>query len=77
MPESHEFLPQSRADMERYMRINRMLEAYFPEDIKFVLEQLQDEEDEMGFLYGQLLEIGEDPNEVFAVYGITEETDEV
>lgn len=77
MPESHESLPQTGEDVERYVRINRMLEAYFPEDIDFVLQQLHDDEDEMNFLYGQLLEIGENPDEVFAEYGITEATDEV
>ncbi len=71
-PESREVLPQSSDDMERLMGINRLLETYFPDDVGFILDQLKDEEDVIGFLYGQLLEIGEDPGDVLAQYGILE-----
>ena len=54
------------------MGINRLLETYFPDDVGFILDQLKDEEDVIGFLYGQLLEIGEDPGDVLAQYGILE-----
>lgn len=68
----HEALPQSAADMERLVRIDRLVNDYFPEDVQFMLEQLLDEQDVNGFLYGQLLEIGEDPDDIFERYGITE-----
>ena len=77
MHESQEYLPQNSDDMERLHAINRLVEEYFPEDVQFVLEQLADEEDVVGFLYGQLLEAGEDPDEILVRYGITEESDEV
>jgi hypothetical protein len=77
MPESHEYLPQNSDDMERLLAIDRLIESYFPDDTQFVLEQLRDEEDVVSFLYGQLLEIGEDPEEVLLRYGITEESDEI
>jgi hypothetical protein len=77
MPEPHEPLPQNADDMERFVRIDRLLEDYFSDDIKFTLEELEDDEDVMEFLYGQLIEIGEDPDEVFERYGVTEGDDEV
>lgn len=72
MPESHESLPATSNDMERLVRVDRLVNDLFPDDVPFILEQLHDEDDIMGFLYGQLLEIGEDPDDVLAQYGITE-----
>ena len=72
MPESHESLPRNSNEIQRLLRIDRLVGDYFPEDVDFILRQLTDEEDVINFLYGQLLEIGEDPDEVFAQYGITE-----
>ena len=72
MSKSHESLPRNSNEIERRPRIDRLVGDYFPEDVDFIVQQLKDEEDEINFLYGQLLEIGEDPDEVFARYGITE-----
>ena len=58
--------------MERRIRVDRLINDFFPDDVPFILEQLKDEDDIVGFLYGQLLEIGEDPDDVLAQYGITE-----
>lgn len=67
-----ETLPQTPADMERLVRIDRLVNDYFPDDVPFMLEQLHDEQDIIGFLYGQLIEIGEDPDDILALYNITE-----
>ena len=77
MPESHEYLPQNAAEVERLLATDRLIRDYFLEDAQFILEQLEDEEDITSFLYGQLLEIGEDPEEVLARYGVTETNNEV
>lgn len=68
-----EVLPQSNEDMNRLVAISRLVDHYFPDDKKFMLEQLADEEDIVTFLYGSLLEIGEDPDEILRTFGITEE----
>ena len=72
MSKSHESLSRNSNEIEQRPRIDRLVGDYFPEDVDFIVQQLKDEEDEINFLYGQLLEIGEDPDEVFARYGITE-----
>ena len=72
-----EGLPQSKAELESTLAVDRLIRDYFPEDIGFILEELADQEDLLGFLYGQLLEAGEDPDEVLERYGITEATIEV
>jgi hypothetical protein len=72
-PESRESLPQTNAEMERLIRIDRLINAYFPDDVEFIMAQLKDEEDVINFLYGQLLEIGEDSDEVLIHYGIIEQ----
>ena len=77
MTESHERLPQTSDEMEKLMAIDRLVNTYFPDDIQFILEQLKDEEDVISFLYEQLLEIGEDPDEVLEKYGITESGNEI
>ncbi len=71
-----EHLPQTSDDVERLMAMHRVVERYFPDDIKFILEQLHDEEDEISFLYGQLLEIGEDSDEVLIQYGVIERNED-
>jgi len=65
-------LPQSTPELDRLMAMQRVVERYFPEDVEFIVRELLDEEDEVSFLYGQLLEIGEDPDEVLAQFGIIE-----
>lgn len=69
-------LPQSAEDIDRLMAMHRVVEVFFPDDVAFILEQLLDEEDEISFLYGQLLEVGEDPDEVLTTYGVIEREEE-
>ena len=68
-----EYLPDSNEDINRLLAIQHLVHDKFPDDEKFILEQLEDEEDVNDFLYGQLLEIGEDPDEVMQQYGVLEE----
>jgi hypothetical protein len=50
--------------------LDAVVEAFFRDDRGLYFEY--DDEDLLGALYGALLEIGEDPDEVFEQYGITE-----
>lgn len=65
-----EFLPPSNPEQEREMGLARLVEQYFPEDAEFVVDM--DFDDALGFVYGQLLEQGEDPDEVLHDFGVTE-----
>jgi len=49
----------------------RVIEKYFSEDAEYYLG-FEDEEDLVGALYGALLEIGEDPDEVLIRFGVLE-----
>ena len=48
----------------------KVIEEYFPEDMEFYLGF--DEEDLVSALYGALLDIGEDPDEVLGEFGVLE-----
>lgn len=41
-------------------------------DAKFLDEELAHDDDRLGYIYGRLIEIGEDPDEVLTTYGVTE-----
>lgn len=58
---------------EVFMRVHQTLDKYFPEDKLFVEMEGMNLDDIVGFLYGQLIEAGEDPDEIFRDFGITEE----
>lgn len=60
---------------ETLVRMHQLIEQYFPEDVGFVVGQLFDAEDEIGFLYRQLLEIGEDPDEILIKFGVIERSE--
>lgn len=62
-------------ERERLRGLADLMEAYFPEDKAFVLDM--DFEDALGFVYGQLLETGEDPAVVLHEFGVTEAADEI
>lgn len=73
-----EYLPQTNEEMARLLAIERMLDERYPDDKRFVLEELADEEDVIDFLYSQLVQYGEeDPEAVLIEYGIIEENDEI
>lgn len=72
-----EFVPQpldtestSHDNELPYVALAQVVEQYFPEDKEFVMEM--DFDDALGFMYGQLLEQGEDPDEVLREMGVTE-----
>jgi hypothetical protein len=51
----------------------KLLKDRFPDDEEFCLQNFNDEIDLLGALQGMLIEQGEDPDEIFREYGITEE----
>lgn len=61
---------RSSPEEESRSGLELLIDNFFPEDSDFLAGL--DEEDKLGAVYGQLLEIGEDPDEVFARYGITD-----
>lgn len=71
----NELLPQSNPNLERESALWQLIEQYLPEDIEFLTDM--DEEDKLGYIYGQLLEMGENPDEILHKFGVTEEDDEV
>ncbi len=70
-----EFLLPSNPELERETALRQVIEQYLPEDAEFLADM--DEEDKLGYMYGQLLEMGEDPDEILHEFGVTEENDEV
>lgn len=67
----------SQPNPEEMLRraLDRLIETYLPDDKEF-LEDM-DEPDQLGYIYGRLLEGNEDPDEILAEFGITEKNDEV
>ena len=56
--------------------LKEVCERYLdPEDIEF-LEEMEDEDERVGYVYGRLLDIGEDPDDLFEQYGVTERDDD-
>ena len=62
-------------EQERLRGLANLVEVYFPEDKAFVSDM--DFDDALGFVYGQLLEVGEDPLLVLHEFGVTEIADEL
>ena len=71
----NEFSPQPNPESERQAALRRIIERFVPEDAEFLDEM--DEEDQLGYIYGQLLEMGENPDEILHAFGVTEESDEI
>ncbi len=69
-----EFMSRSNPELEREAALLRFIEQYFPEDTDFLADM--DEEDKLGYIYGQLLEAGQDPDEILQEFGVTEEGDD-
>lgn len=55
---------------EQRLGLARIIEDYFPHDFDFLSDM--EMEDMVGALYGMLLEIGEDPDEILKLNGVTE-----
>ena len=67
----NEFLSLSDPEREREAALWRLIEEYFSGDTDFLADM--DEEGQLSYIYGQLLEMGKDPDEVLQQFGITEE----
>lgn len=67
----NEFLPQPDPEREREAALWRLIEEYFSEDTDFLADM--DEEGQLGYIYGQLFEMGKDPDKVLQKFGVTEE----
>lgn len=61
-------LPVNPENNESQRGLKELMDAYFPEEWEFV-EGLHFEE-ALGYVYGVLLELGEDPDEVLNEFGI-------
>lgn len=72
-----EFMPQSNPETERQENLMQLIDRYLPDDKEFVADM--DFQDALGFVYGQLLEQGEDPEAILGEFGVIErgEDDEV
>ena len=57
-------------ERDRLAALAEVVEQYFPDDKEFVTEL--DFEEALGFVYGQLLETGEDPDTVLVEAGVIE-----
>lgn len=72
-----EFLPQPTPeftnDDEIFLRLRQLFDRYLSEDILFTEVEGMDTEDAINFAYGQLLENGEDPDEVLREFGLLDE----
>lgn len=71
----------SEKDIEKETRrsgLKELASQYFViDDVEF-LDEMDDEEEIIGYIYGRLLELGEDPEEVLNEFGVTErKNDEV
>ena len=64
--------PEGDADNSESLhgKLDEIIAEYFPDDSEFLGDFNDD--DLLGYLYGQLIEIGEDPDKVFAKYNIVE-----
>lgn len=64
--------PEEATNHER--RLSSLIEQYFPEDTEFVAGLSLEEA--IGFVYGQLLELHEDPDEILVEFGVIERGDD-
>lgn len=62
--------PQPDFELQRERGAAALIERHFPEDKGFVMEM--DFEEALGFIYGQLLENDEDPDEILHEFGVIE-----
>lgn len=65
-------------EVERQAGMLRIAGTYFdPEAVTDLTELYKTDDERLGYVYGRLLEMGEDPDTVLRQCGITEESDEV
>lgn len=70
----HERLNANNPELEAQRGLAKLIEQYFPEDKEFIMDM--DFNDALGFVYGQLLEAGEDPEILLQQFGVTEGGDD-
>lgn len=70
----NELEPQLNPDeaFERMRSLANLIEQYFPNDKEFILGL--DFEEALGFVYGQLLDVNEDPDVILMDCGVIERT---
>lgn len=74
----HEFdQSPSNPEAERAKALGQIIEQYMPDDTDFIAGM--DEDEAVGYVYGMLLEMGEDPDTILKDFGVIEEgeSDEV
>ncbi len=71
---TEQYHPPSDPELERARAFASVVEQYLPEDKEFILDM--DEEEALGYVYGMLLEMGEDPDVVLREFGVTEENED-
>lgn len=70
-----EFLAEPGSEAERETGLRSIIEQYFPDDEEFL--ECMEEPDKIGYIYGSLLEQGDDPDVILQEFGVTEEKDEI
>lgn len=65
------YKPPIDHEFERAKALAAIIEQYIPEDADFIAGM--DEDDAIGYVYGMLLEAGEDPDTILKDFGVTEE----
>ncbi len=71
---TEQYVPPSDPERERAQAFVNVVEQYLPDDKEFILDM--DEEEALGYVYGMLIEMGEDPDVVLREFGVTEEGDD-
>lgn len=69
------FLENEAVREARGATLGSVIEQYLPDDTEFLADM--DEEEKLSYIYGQSLEMGEDPDEVLHEFGVTEGSDEI
>ena len=76
-PEQQPTPEQSEAEHVRHEALKSVVGEYLDADDAIFLDEIDDEEERIEYVYGRLLEQGEDPDKVLEQAGVTEKDDEV
>lgn len=63
-----EFPTEPNYEEERLVRLSQLVDRYLPDDRDFFFDM--DEEDKLSYVFGALLEAGEDPEEILRNFGV-------
>lgn len=64
-------------EQDRLEALGFIVEQHFEEEDRKFLAELEGEGEQLGYVYGRLLEQGEDPDVIMKEFGVTEADDEV